>query len=97
MMRVHFTRIDVEEDYDKVYLGDNNERMYYYDVFTGSHTNVWSNWVPTDNIYVNLYSDNTVTDWGFAVDMVEVGYWVSPYSIIPLSGFKNLSLPSNLS
>ncbi|MHA1856688.1 MAG: caspase family protein [Promethearchaeota archaeon] len=88
-MRVHFTRIDVEYGYDFIFIGDNDERMYYYDVFSGSYDNLWSYWVPCDDIYVNLYSDFSETDWGFRVDKVEVGYWTAPYNIIPYDGLDD--------
>ena len=86
LMRVHFTRIDVEANYDGVFIGDNAERMYAYDLFTGSFDNFWSNWAMCDDIYVNLYTDYSNTDWGFSVDKVEVGYWAPPYDINPYDG-----------
>ncbi|MHA2002070.1 MAG: caspase family protein, partial [Promethearchaeota archaeon] len=83
MMRVHFTSINVESDYDYIFVGENNDRAYYWDYFTGSHSNVWSAWVLTDDIYVNLYSDFSNVAWGFQVDKIEIGYWVAPYTINP--------------
>jgi len=85
-IRVHFTTIDVEADFDYIFVGDNDRRFECWDYFTGYYTNVWSNWVMCDDIYVNLYSDYSITDWGFSVDKVEVGYWVAPYNIIPYDG-----------
>ena len=90
LMRVHFTRVDTESGYDAVFIGDNNQREYMYDYFTGGpYYDVWSAWVPTDDIYVNLYSDYSITDWGFEVDQVQIGYWTSPYEIIPYDGLDN--------
>ena len=89
LMRVHFTRIDVEYDYDAVFLGDNNDRGSPYDLFTGSYTDVWSGWIPCDDIYVNLDTDVSITDWGFEVDLVEVGYWEDSYSINTYDGLES--------
>nr|MDO8088391.1 caspase family protein [Candidatus Sigynarchaeum springense] len=83
LMRVHFTRVDVEKNYDHVYVGDYHDFEYYYDDFSGSYTNVWSSWVATDDIYVELVSDSSNTGWGFAVDAVQVGSFSSPYYINP--------------
>jgi hypothetical protein len=89
MMRVHFTRISTEDGYDAVFLGDNNERVYYYDLFTGSYTDVWSFWMPVDDVYVNLYSDYSFTDWGFAVDEVEAAYFGQSYYIHPYDSLNS--------
>jgi hypothetical protein len=89
MMRVHFTRIEVEYGYDGVFVGDNDARHEAWDLLTGSYSNVWSYWVPCDDIYVNLYTDYSYTYWGFAVDKVEVLYWVAPYNIIPYDGLED--------
>ncbi len=87
LMRVHFSRIDVEYYYDRVYIGDYNEPNYYSEYFTGNYaTDVWSNWVFTDDIYVRLITDVSDTDWGFEVDMVEIGHFQAPYSICPYDG-----------
>nr|MDO8114165.1 caspase family protein [Candidatus Sigynarchaeota archaeon] len=86
MMCVHFVRIETEYGYDAVFVGDNYDRAHYYDVFSGTYTNIFSYWVPTDDIYVNLYSDNIYTDWGFQVDYVESLTYTAPYKIIPYDG-----------
>ena len=89
IMRVHFTQINVEYGYDYIFVGDNDRRSECWDYFSGDYPNVWSNWVMCDDIYVNLWSDNIVTDWGFRVDKVEVGYWGPPYNIIPYDGLDD--------
>ncbi len=90
MMRVHFTRVDTETLYDIVYIGDNADRYTCWDYFTGGpYYDVWSYWVFTDDIYVNLYTDYTVTDWGFQIDKVETLTWISPQEFIPYDGLTN--------
>ncbi len=89
MMRVHFVRITTETNYDGVFVGDNADRGSYWDLFTGSYSNVWSNWVMTDDIYVNLYTDSSYTYWGFQVDRVETSTWVAPQEFIPYDGLTD--------
>jgi hypothetical protein len=86
MMRVHFPRIDTEDGYDGVFIGDNRDRSVYWDLFTGSYTNVYSYWVYTDQIYVNLYTDYIYNYWGFSTDYVQTATWTSPYELIPYDG-----------
>ena len=93
-MRVHFTTIDVEYSWDYVLLGDSdlhNPPWPYYQEFTGTYTNRWSGWIPllSDNtLTVNLYTDSTITDWGFAIDQYEVqtydgSHYLCSYDSIP--------------
>jgi hypothetical protein len=89
LMRVHFTRIETEYGYDGVFVGDYHETEYAYDLFTGDFYDEWSNWVISDDIYVELYTDYSNTDWGFEVDKVQIGYWGEPYEIIPYDGLYN--------
>lgn len=75
-MRVHFDEINVESSYDNVYLGDTDLLDdWYYEVYTGYHTNFWSGWIPllSDNrLYIRFITDGSVTDWGFEIDQYEV-------------------------
>ncbi|MBN2150104.1 MAG: caspase family protein [Candidatus Lokiarchaeota archaeon] len=82
-MRVHFTRVDVESTFDHVYVGDYHDTYYYVDDLSGSYGSVWSSWVNTDDIYVELLTDSSNTGWGFEVDLVQVGSPSSPYFINP--------------
>ncbi|MBN2154338.1 MAG: caspase family protein [Candidatus Lokiarchaeota archaeon] len=96
LMRVHFTRIDVEASYDAVLIGDDHNRSVPLDYFSGSYTNVWSTWIPTDSIFVELASDSTITDWGFQVDRVQTATFSAPFYIYPhdplLSGITGSQL-----
>jgi len=91
-MRVHFSVIDVESDYDFVYVGDSDLASgWYYEDFTGYGTNIWSSWIPLlyDNVLgVRFVSDYIYTDWGFTVDSYEVEtydgtHYLASYDSIP--------------
>ncbi len=96
LMRVHFTRINVEETYDAVLIGDDHNRSVPLDYFSGSYTDVWSAWIPSDSIFVELTSDSIITKWGFQVDRVQIGTFSAPYYIFPcdpsLSGITGSQL-----
>ncbi|MEE9572347.1 MAG: caspase family protein [Candidatus Neomarinimicrobiota bacterium] len=96
-MRVHFDHFDVEYNYDYVLLGDTDLLSgYYYEAYTGYSTGFWSGWIPllSDNkLYINLYTDSSVTEWGFSIDSYEVEmydgtHFLCSYDSIP-------STPSN--
>ncbi len=93
-MRVHFTQISVEYGYDVVYIGDTDLYSgYYYDAYTGFSSNIWSGWIPLldDNtLCVNLYTDSSITGWGFEIDQYEVetyngSHFLCSYDSIPSS------------
>ncbi len=69
-IRVHFTKIDVESNYDYVYVYDNTGAELHK--LTGLiSAGGWSAWSYGDNIKVRLDTDYSVTDWGFAIDQIE--------------------------
>jgi Mg-chelatase subunit ChlD len=72
-IRVHFTKIDVERNYDfvSVYDGMNNQIMKYTNNLYGAQTNVWSPWVNGDTIKVRFTSDWSVSLSGFQTDTIE--------------------------
>lgn len=71
-IRVHFSKIDTEQDFDFVFVktpaGD------VVDTFTGSYLNgMWSSWVPGNELEIVLQSDPSYgglpnDHWGFAAD-----------------------------
>lgn len=63
-IRVHFSKIDTENNYD--YL-----RSSGGDQWSGYYTDTWSSWITGDTIDVTLTSDFSVTDWGFKIDAIE--------------------------
>ncbi|MED4302003.1 S8 family serine peptidase [Geobacillus stearothermophilus] len=69
-IRVHFTRIDTEANYDYV-------RTSAGDSWTGSYNDVWSSWSGSSSINVTLSSDGSITKDGFYIDKIE---FVAPTS-----------------
>ncbi|MEX2718344.1 MAG: caspase family protein [Candidatus Sigynarchaeum springense] len=92
MMRVHFVEVYTEYGYDYVDIGDyaDTSNAAVWDYFTGGpYYDVWSSWVYTDDIYVNLETDYSYTYWGFQVDQVQTMRWVAPYEFIPYDGLTD--------
>ena len=69
-IRVHFTKIDVENNYDYVYVYDYAGNQLHK--LTGLYSNGgWTSWSNGDTIKVRLKTDYSVTRWGFAIDQIE--------------------------
>ncbi len=69
-MRIHFTRIDTERNYDFVRILDSTGRMLHE--YTGASMDVTTPAIRASSVQVQLTSDNSVTGWGFAIDRIEV-------------------------
>ncbi len=63
---VHFSNISLEDGFDVIYVRNSSGDVVQE--LTGSLADVWSYAVAGDTIYLNLVSDDSVTDWGFSVD-----------------------------
>jgi hypothetical protein len=74
-IRVHFTRLEVEATYDKVYIlnsAGTTIQTFGLTAATSTYsTGVWSNWVTGTTLKVKLTTDSSVTKWGFATDLIE--------------------------
>ena len=70
-IRVHFTQLDVESDWDYVYIYDGSNNLIV--TYTGSHRDMWTDWVTGDTIRVRLVSDYSITGYGFTIDMKGTG------------------------
>ncbi|RLI54987.1 MAG: hypothetical protein DRP09_11405, partial [Candidatus Thorarchaeota archaeon] len=69
-IRVHFTKIDVENNYDYVYVYDYAGSQLHK--LTGLYSSGgWTAWSYGESIKVRLDTDYSVTDWGFAIDQIE--------------------------
>ena len=68
-MRVHFQKIDVEQEFDTVSIedGDGNTVEHY----DGTHDNKYSDYIEGDKMVVKLVSDNEIQWYGFVVDKYE--------------------------
>jgi hypothetical protein len=74
-IRVHFTRLEVEATYDKIYiLNSAGTTIQTFGATTATSTyasGVWSSWVTGTTFKVKLVTDSSVAKWGFATDLVE--------------------------
>jgi hypothetical protein len=69
-IRVHFTRIDVERNYDYVYVYDKSGTQLQR--FTGSYSSGgWSAYSTSDTIKIRLTTDYSVVRWGFKIDQID--------------------------
>ena len=69
-IRVHFTQIEVENNYDYLYVYDYAGNQLHK--LTGVYSSGgWSSWSYGESIQVRLDTDYSVTDWGFAIDQIE--------------------------
>ncbi|MBN1936025.1 MAG: hypothetical protein JW934_15255 [Anaerolineae bacterium] len=68
--RVHFSRLEVESDWDYVYIRDGGGNLIQ--PITGYYpAGVWSMAVPGRDVQVQLVSDSLYDGWGFCLDQVE--------------------------
>ena len=68
--RLHFSRIELEENVDWLALMDLTETPYQW--ITGHHPDgLWTMGVPGNGVIVKLFSDGSVNDWGFNLDALE--------------------------
>jgi len=74
-IRVHFTRLEVEATYDKVYiLNSAGTTIQTFGATAATSTyasGVWSSWVTGTTLKVKLTTDASVQKWGFATDLIE--------------------------
>ena len=68
--RVHFSRIELEDNYDYLIVRDSSG--WEYERITGSYpTGRWSAAVLGRQVHLLMDTDGSITDWGFCVDQVE--------------------------
>jgi hypothetical protein len=81
-IRVHFTRIELEATYDKIYiLNSAGTTVQTFGATSATSTyasGVWSSWVTGNTLKVKLATDSSVTKWGFATDLVEYETGTTP-------------------
>jgi hypothetical protein len=70
-IRVHFTQLDVESNWDYAYIYDEGYNLIT--TYTGSYRDMWTDWVTGSTIRVRLVSDYSVTGYGFTIDRKETG------------------------
>jgi hypothetical protein len=81
-IRVHFTRLEVEATYDKVYIlnsAGTTIQTFGLTAATSTYaTGVWSDWVTGTTLKVKLTTDSSVQKWGFATDLIEYETGTTP-------------------
>jgi hypothetical protein len=69
-IRVHFTKIDVERNYDYVYVYDKAGTQLQR--FTGLYSSGgWSAYSASDTIKIRLKTDYSIVKWGFKIDQID--------------------------
>jgi len=82
-MRLHFPAIEVEGYYDHVVVCDSLGTVVAD--YSGAYTDVWTPEFAGPNATVILYTDSSVTYWGFAIDMIEAAMGGAPGVLVSLS------------
>jgi hypothetical protein len=81
--RIHFSRIELEENVDRIELLDENDKLIQV-ITTSFPDGIWSDVVPGTIVKVRLVTDSSGRYWGFAVDQLEgVNYTTLGYSPHP--------------
>ncbi len=68
-MRIHFSTIDIEDDYDALYIYDGNNKLRY--TYTGYNTSFYTPWIYADELKITINSDSTVEEYGYDIDYYE--------------------------
>src|SRR5690606_38094708 len=69
-IRVIFEKVAMERGYDKLVVKDGAGSTI--EELTGNYTNYTSDYVKGDTVVLNLRSDQTINDWGFAIKRIQV-------------------------
>jgi len=67
--RIHFSRIELEEDYDFLWIGDGAGNLIQ-EISADYPAGLWSDEVPGAVVLIALYSDDSYEEWGFCVDQI---------------------------
>jgi subtilisin family serine protease len=67
-LRLHFARLATEYGTDFVRLLDPDGKELKR--FSGSRSDFWTDWLPSDHVTARLESDATLNDWGYLIDGV---------------------------
>jgi hypothetical protein len=68
-MKVHFTQITTETNYDYVYLYDKSSVQKAK--YTGTYAAFWSLQITGDTVKVRLKTDYSIVKWGFKIDQIQ--------------------------
>ncbi len=94
LIRVHFDRFEIEEDWDIVCFYDENNILQYVD--TGNKASFFSPWIKTTNIKITMDSDGSVQWWGYDIDYYEYIYdGIEYYDSFDHWGYDNATIGGN--
>ena len=68
-MRLHFSRIEIETDWDLLFIYDGDDTLQY--LFTGKETNFYTPWIRADNLSLSIDSDGSIEWYGYDIDFYE--------------------------
>ncbi len=68
-MRLHFSTIEIERDWDLLYIYDANNILQF--MFTGKTTDLYTPWINSDTLKITINSDGTIEWYGYDIDYFE--------------------------
>ncbi|MHA1376192.1 MAG: hypothetical protein ACTSR7_18090 [Promethearchaeota archaeon] len=68
-MRLHFSTIEIETDWDYLFIFDGNDTLKY--IYTGNDTNFYTPWFNADTLKLSIDSDGTIQWYGYDIDYYE--------------------------
>jgi len=94
LIRVHFARFEIEEDWDIVCFYDENNVLQYVD--TGKKDAFFSPWIKTTHIKITMDSDGDIQWWGYDIDYYEYLYdGIEYYASFDHWGYANATIGDN--
>ncbi len=94
VMRIHFSRIEIETGWDLLCIYDNDNRLQY--TFTGNETDFYTPWMKGDTFKITINSDSFIEWYGYDIDYYE--YYNSSTNYFDFQsywGFNNRSIIGN--
>ncbi len=68
-MRLHFSRIEIERNWDLLYIYDGNNDLQF--AFTGMATDFYTPWIISDTLKITINSDGSIEWYGYVMDYYE--------------------------
>ncbi len=68
-MRLHFSRIEIESEWDLLCIYDNKNRLQF--TFTGMATDLYTPWMKGNTFKITINSDGSIQWYGYDIDFYE--------------------------
>jgi len=68
-IRLHFSRIEIETDWDLLCIYDKNNNLQFS--FTGMATDFYTPWIKSDTLKITFNTDGSIEWWGYEIDYFE--------------------------